>query len=268
MRAVYPSMHDRIFAVALSFVVAATPLPAAKKTAAAAAADSAPQLVSTGPKWKNVTELRQFAERGDPQACFELGDRLLTGDGVPKNESEARRWLEQAAQGGVPDAMFRLGKLHHDGIGGPKDFARSIDYYAQAARAGIPEAQHNIGAMLVSGRGVKRDYVEGLAWLIVATKSGAVSDAEQKTRAHLAKRPQDIAAAEQRAAELTAALKNPATVAEAQPRISLGSGQARAAPPPPRVNLPRPVVEEPKKIRVDLGPKLTAPKPELELPKS
>jgi TPR repeat protein len=228
-----------------------------------ASEDAAPQLVSTGPKWKNVPELRRFAEGGDPQACFELGDRLLNGDGVAVNEAEARRFLEKAAQADLPDALFRLGKLNHDGIGGPRDFAKALDYYGRAARAGIPEAQHNIGAMLVSGRGVKRDYVEGLAWLIVATKSGAVSDAEQRTRERLAKRPADIAAAEKRAAELLAAFENPQSAA-AKPRATFGT--ATAPPPPSRVTPP--AVEAPKKVNVDLGPKLTAPKPELDIPKS
>lgn len=262
LRAVYPPMRAPLpaFGLLLACCVA-IPADAAKKSPPPAA-DSAPQLVSTGPKWKNVAELRRFAEQGDPQACFELGDRLLNGDGVPANESEARRWLEKAAQGGVADAMFRLGKVHHDGIGGPRDFARALDYYAQAAQAGVPEAMHNIGAMLVSGRGLKRDYVEGLAWLIVATKNGAMSDAEQKTRDHLAKRSRDVAAAEARAAEIAAALKN-RDAEVARPRV-VGSVPPPGAPPR---SLPAPKLDGPKKVPVDLGPKPAPPKPELDLPK-
>lgn len=261
-------MHARLSLVLILGLVFGAPLLLAAKKSQAAN-DTLPQLVSTGPKWKNVTELRHWAEQGDAQACFELGDRLLNGDGVAANEAEARRWLERAAQGGVADAMFRLGKMHHDGIGGPRDFVRALDFYGQAARAGVPEAQHNIGAMLVSGRGVKRDYVEGLAWLIVALKSGAVSEAEQKTRAHLAKRPGDIAAAEKRAAELIAALQDPATAAQATPRFTAGSATATADSGPRRPsNVPRPKVEPPKKVNVEVAPKLAPPKPEIDLPKN
>jgi hypothetical protein len=160
--------------------------------------------------------------------------------------------------------MFRLGKLHHDGIGGPQDYARAMEFYAQAARAGIPEAQHNIGAMLVSARGVKRDYIEGLAWFIVAGKSGVVSDAEQRTRERLAKRPSDIAAAEKRAQEIISALRS-RTGDAATPRYSL----AGTPPPPlPGPTVPRPAVAAPGKVKVELGPPLAPPKPELALPKN
>lgn len=242
----------------------APPMAVAAKKKSASADDSAPQLISTGPRWRNVTELQRFAAEGDPQACFELGDRLLNGDELAADPVAARKWLEKAAQGGVGDAMFRLGKVYHDGIGGPRDFARALDYYAQAARAGIPEAQHNIGAMLVSGRGVKRDYVEGLAWLIVATKSGAVSDAEQRTRERLAKRPADIAAAEARAQELIAALKDPARRNEAMPRFGTAGSPSDLRGP----RLAEPKREPPPEVKIDLGPGLTAPKPQVDLPKS
>lgn len=243
-------------------LLASTPAWAAKKSAAAAD-ESAPQLVSTGPQWKNVAELRQFADRGDPQACFELGDRLLNGDGLPADPAAARVWLEKAARGGVADAMFRLGKMNHDGLGGPQDFAAALDYYGQAARQGIPEAQHNIGAMLVSGRGVKRDYVEGLAWLIVAERNGAASDAVARTRAHLAKRPAEIAAAERRAAALLESLKKPA----ANPAVLAPRSNAADAAPAKAPPIAEPKRETPAKVKVDLGPGLSAPKPEIALPK-
>lgn len=222
-----------------------------------------PQLVSKGPKWKTVEQLRQFAAQGDPQACFELGDRLLNGDGMTADPAAARSWLDQAARGGVTEAMFRLGKMNFDGVGGPKSIDLALDYYAQAAVHGVPEAQHNIGAILVSGRGVKRDYPEGLAWLIVAERSGAASNAVARTREHLAKRPADIAAAEKRAAEIIAALADPAQRASAAPRFSTAG--ARPTTPPP---IAEPKPEAPAKVKVDLGPGFTPPKPEVTLPKS
>ena len=82
------------------------------------------------------------------------------------------------------------------------DLGRALDYFTLAARSGVAEAQHNLGAMLVSGRGVKRNYVEGLAWLIVAVKSGVGADTETQVRNRLAKRPNEIIAAESRADEL------------------------------------------------------------------
>jgi uncharacterized protein len=249
---------------ALAAFLALAACTAAADRAAARPPDAAPQLISSGPQWKNVTELRHFAEKGDPQACLEMGDRLLNGDGLAPDPAAARTWLEKAAQAGVGDAMFRLGKLHHDGIGGPRDFPRALAYYTQAARAGVPEAQHNLGAMLVSGRGIKRDYVEGLAWLVVATKNGAASDAEQRTRERLAKRPTEVAAAEARAQELLKALRDPAQRDGVMPRI--GAAGEQSVPQTPKLGAPQ--REAPPKVEIDLAPGLTPPTPRLEVPKS
>ena len=154
------------------------------------------------PKWTNVAQLKEFAAKDDPQACFELAERFLYGDEVPPDIKQAVRLMERAGQGGINNAWFRLGKIYHDGLLGAPDYERTLDYYTRAARAGVPEAQHNLGAMLVSARGVKRDLVEGLAWLIVATKSGAVSEAEVQVRDRLARRPTELKAAAARAKEL------------------------------------------------------------------
>jgi uncharacterized protein len=188
-------------------------LPAfASATKARSAPETPPQLLSAqnaGPKWKNTKELKAHAAQGDPEACFELGTRLLDGDDeFAADLEQARVLLETAAAGGVPDAQFRLGKIYHDARGVPRDYGRALEYYTIAARQGVPEAQHNIGSMLVSARGVKRDFVEGLAWLLLAEQSGAASEAPQKVRDALAKRPADLKAAELRAQALAADLPN------------------------------------------------------------
>lgn len=233
------------------------PAFAAKKKAEPA--DAPPQLISTkggGPKWKNVTELQQFADKGDPRACFELAERCLEGDGVPRDAAKATALFEKAAKGGLADGWFRLGKIHHDGLAGAPDYGWALEYFTKAAQAGVVEAQHNIGAMLVSARGVKRDYVEGLAWLILAKQSGAPTDAEAQVRARLARRPVEIASAETRATELAGDLPN-ATV-----RAILTGKTTRPPPLAPTsvakaaVVPPKPVSEPtvPPKVAVPMAP--------------
>ena len=201
--------------------------------------DAPPVLVSTkgnAPKWRNVEELKQFALRGDPQACMELADRSQEGDGVPKDIKQAELFFERAAKAGAPNGWFRLGKIYHDGLDGSPDYAKAMDYFTQAARAGVAEAQYNLGAMFVSARGVKRDYIEGLAWLIVAKKSGAPGDAAEQVRKRLARRPADIAAAETRAAEISANLAN----------ASVRTGTSL---PPPIKPVEAPKVDEPSAVK-------------------
>ena len=214
--------------------------------------DAPPVLVSKDagkPKWTTVEQLKQFAAKGNPPACFELADRCSAGDGVPKDINQAALLFEQAAKGGVANGWFRLGKIYHDGLTGGPDYSRALDYFTLAARAGVAEAQHNIGAMLVSARGVKRDYVEGLAWLIVAGKSGLDSSDEARVRERLAKRSADIQAAEARAGNLTTDLPNAAVRA-----VRLGVPVApvieepKKLPPPPVITNPveKPAVTAPK----------------------
>lgn len=224
-------------------------------------ADRPPELISTdgSPKWKNLADLKRLAGLGEPEAQYELGNRMLTGDGVPRDPSGAVRLLEKAAEQGVADAWFRLGKVYHDGADMPRNYVRSFECYTEAARRGLPEAQHNLGAMLVSARGVKRDYVEGLAWFIVSAKFGAVSSAEQQTRERLAKRADLIAQAEERAKELLAQLKDgPAAV---QPRVTF-PGLRTAPPPVARPSVPTAPVT-PNKVEIAPPPALEAPKPQL-----
>lgn len=235
--------------IAAGLFAAASPGYAAKKQPR----DAPPELIiDSGPRWKNIAELRRAAEADDSQAAFELGERLMEGDGVPRDFAEARRWFEKAAEAGVPNAWFRLGKIHHDGLMVPQDYAKGFEYYTEAAKRGVPEAQHNVGAMLVSARGVKRDYVEGLAWLIVAGKAGAASEAERQVRERLARRPGDVAKAETRAAELLAAMNQPSGAPA--PRAKVESPPATNAP------LPRPVIDAPTKVEIGV-PGVVAPRP-------
>ncbi|HKB91098.1 MAG TPA: tetratricopeptide repeat protein [Opitutaceae bacterium] len=203
------------FAVLLGIMV----VPGAIKLGAQ---DSKPKLTSTtGSKWKSLDELKNAAEKGDPAACAQLAPLYEDGDQVPKDLNRAIELYNQAAQGGQGDAAFRLGKIYHDGLGVSMDQTKAFGYFLQGAKAGISEAQYNVGAMLVSGRGVKRDFVEGLAWLIVATRSGTDPQGEKQVRERLARRPNDIAAAEKRAQDLEKEIANQKTKqAEMKPAAS------------------------------------------------
>ncbi|MEW6305080.1 MAG: SEL1-like repeat protein [Verrucomicrobiota bacterium] len=54
------------------------------------------------------------AEEGAPSAQYDLAQRYLKGDGVPKDEAEAFRWLAAAAKNGHTVAQARLKDLQGD----------------------------------------------------------------------------------------------------------------------------------------------------------
>lgn len=166
--------------------------------------DSPPVLMSRtgggGGTWADMNELQQAAKKGNPKAEAQLGEMLLRGDGIAKDEARGVALLEKSARAGQSAAAFRIGMLLANGEGGVvKDPARALAYFRAAAAGGEAEAFFNIGAAYASARGVKRDYVEALGWLIVARQHGADARAEKSLRDQIKARPDWITQGEQRA---------------------------------------------------------------------
>jgi hypothetical protein len=197
---------------------------------------SAPVLMKAddGVPWTNLSELEAFAARGHLQACAQLGEQLLRGDGVAQNIPRALPLLESAARGGIGSAIFRLGMVYEEGQGVTRDRLRALEYFRAAAAAGEPEGFFNVGAAYVGAHGVKRDYTEGLAWIILAAKRGAGGNTEQTVRDRILKlrRPEWIRAAETRAPaiERELAAKKPADFLPASAALVPPRAVAPAAP--------------------------------------
>ena len=111
------------------------------------------------------TELRAWADKGDADSQFELGLRLLTGEGLPKNEAEGLKWVEKAARQKHLRAQFVMGSLFEDGVGVDKNEAKAFEWYRKAAENGFAPAQHAVAMAYDLGRGVKQSAEEATAWL-------------------------------------------------------------------------------------------------------
>lgn len=169
--------------------------------------DSAPVLLSRsgggGETWADLKELQAAAAKGIPRAEAGLGEILLRGDGLPRDDRRAVALLEKAARAGSSAAAFRLGMLlMHGEHGVANDPARALAYFRAAAAGGEAEAFFNLGAAHANGRGVKRNYGEALGWLIVARQRGADPSVEQALRQQLQRAPSWIATGERRAREI------------------------------------------------------------------
>lgn len=214
-----------LLAVTFAFT---SPVPLLAAKAAKEAKDSPPVLMSRtggGDGWADVKELQQAVAKGNPRAETQLGEMLLRGDGIPKDEARGVALLEKAARAGNSAAAFRIGMLLAHGEGGvSKDPARALAYFRAGAAGGEAEAFHNIGAAFASARGVKRDYSEALGWLIVARQRGADARAEQSLRTQIKSRADWIAKGELRAKEIEAEFA--------------GKRVAEFLPPPAPLDLP------------------------------
>jgi TPR repeat protein len=128
------------------------------------------QNADDGKPQVDVEALRQLADRGKADAQFELGVRLLGGEGVKKDEKEAVEWLQKAADQFHPAAMNALGTLSEEGVAMPKSEKKAFEWYQKAAKYGFPLAQQNLSECYETGKGVAKDPKESLKWIETAAR--------------------------------------------------------------------------------------------------
>lgn len=117
-------------------------------------------------------DLRDWADRGDADAQFELGLRMLTGEGLKKNLEEGVKSVEKAAKQKHLRAQHVLGTLYEDGVGVKKDLAKAAEWYRSSAELGFALSQHSLAAMYEEGKGVKKDVVKAAEWFKKAADQG------------------------------------------------------------------------------------------------
>jgi|SRR5579859_932780 len=114
------------------------------------------------------------AALGDTTAEEALSNIYRNGMGVPKNPTEALKWLNKAAKQAYDVADFDLGWIYEHGEGVRKDDAAGAEWYRKAAEQGLPWAQYNLGAMYARGRGVAKDDKAAADWCRKAAEQAMV----------------------------------------------------------------------------------------------
>lgn len=87
---------------------------------------------ASGIETASLDQLKQMANKGDPNAQNALGLHYATGDGVDLNEQEAIRWFIKAAEQGNVLAQSKLGSIYYSGRGVPQDPNRAYFWMAVA----------------------------------------------------------------------------------------------------------------------------------------
>ena len=134
----------------------------------------------TGPSGRPVIDgkvpnsLVAAAEKGIPEAAYELGSRYLEGRGVGLSVREAAQWYERAAQAGYAPAQFRLGSMYEKGNGVARDLLKAKTYYEQAASQGNAKAMHNLAVIHAEGIEGKPDYKGAAVWFLRGAEYGIV----------------------------------------------------------------------------------------------
>ena len=136
-----------------------------------------------------ATALKEFApaaKQGNAEAELYLGKMYLLGQGVPKNQEEAVKWLKASGDQGNADAQFFLGTIY---LLPHKDITQGLMWMRLSAEQGNQDAQLLLGQSYMQNlKELPRDPVQADMWLRLAAKNNLpfyelqVRGAEQQMR--------------------------------------------------------------------------------------
>ena len=114
---------------------------------------------------KSARWCRRAAEQGHAAAQVMLGSKYEIGDlGMRQDYAEAVWWYRRAAEQGYAPGQFALAGQYREGLGVPQDYTEAVQWYRRAAEQGHPNAQFSLGEMHSEGLGVPQDYTEAVQW--------------------------------------------------------------------------------------------------------
>ena len=115
---------------------------------------------------KRVKEMRAKAEGGDGDAMHWMGVCYTFGQGVAKDEAQARAWYERSAAARNPKGLASFSNCLLTGAGGPQDFALGLMNMTEAAYLGSDMGAAVLGESFFNGMcGLPKDPVRARFWL-------------------------------------------------------------------------------------------------------
>lgn len=123
--------------------------------------------------------------------------------------------LRQSAERGDPEAQFDLGYLYYMAgkdpaiVGMPQSYKLAAEWYGKAARQGHSRAQYNMAVLHLQGEGVARDPVEAYAWLLLASANGHATSLVLIEELNKVLNEKQIAAAQDRSGKLVIVVQHP-----------------------------------------------------------
>lgn len=115
-----------------------------------------------------VAMWKPFADAGNADAMFNMGQAAQTGRGLPKDEAAALRWYEQAAARGHRPGLANQGILLFKNGRKPQALA----LLRRAADGGEVRAQYVYGTAAWNGDGMERNLATAFAYLARAAEQG------------------------------------------------------------------------------------------------
>ena len=114
-----------------------------------------------------VKDLRAAAEGGNGDAMYNLGVWYeLGGNGLAKDDAQARAWYERGAAARDKSSMAKVGERRVFGFNGPQNIALGIMDVTEAAHLGSDLGAFLLGDWMFHGHhGLPKDPVRARPWL-------------------------------------------------------------------------------------------------------
>lgn len=123
---------------------------------------------SRGDYARAIAEWQGPAERGDPDAQFNMGQAYKLGRGVPVDLARAEELFGKAAARGHLQAADNYGLLLFQ----RGEHTRAMPYVKAAAGRGDPRSQYLLGIAHFNGDNVEKDWVRAYALVGLAQQAG------------------------------------------------------------------------------------------------
>lgn len=131
------------------------------------------QGAEPAPATPSIAELTASAEKGDPEAQYDLAVRYYHGFyGASHDFAAALKWFQKAAEQGHASAQNRLALMYENGEGTIKDLSAALKWLQKAAAQGSDTAQYNLALMYYEGKGTTKDLSAAFKWRQKAADQG------------------------------------------------------------------------------------------------
>lgn len=120
----------------------------------------------------SIGQVRELADKGDPNGLYALSMAYLFGWDVEQDEAVGYDLLEKAVAAEQTEAMALMVRLYMQGEYDGIDSERAAGYAITAAKDGISDAQLYAGLAYMDGVSVEQDYSEAARYFRLAANQG------------------------------------------------------------------------------------------------
>lgn len=108
------------------------------------------------------------AEKGIPEAQYNLALMYDKGNGVPQNYEKSYEWFLKSANSGLESAQYALGYIYLHGHGRAKNIIEAEEWLLKAALQGHAQSQFNLGLIYDIGEDLQMDSMKAYTWFYIS----------------------------------------------------------------------------------------------------